>query len=161
MSIRKFLVQNYELSTHVRIFGKTIITLRAGRIIYPLFILIGVIIIGNPLTYTFFWYHIPAYIFLALTIYFGFIHFRLFPYTWEELDTEQRYFWMMAYNKAGGSGGMENIYPRSMDQWNAEFWILQEIIERNYYTGRFANLRSLTGLMASIIITIIWYFYWQ
>ena len=74
--MREFIVKQFEFSTHVRLFGKTFVTLRASRILFPLFVLCGIVIVGDPTTYTFYWFHVPAYLLLGLGIWFGFNFFN-------------------------------------------------------------------------------------
>ena len=153
--MRKFLVRNIELSTHITLFGKTFVTLRAPRILFPLFVLCGIVIVGDPATYTFYWYHVPAYLALLGGIWMGFFHYRFFPYSWADLDFEQQYFYMLFYRKVGGH--TKSILPTDNPYWFANYLSTLKTMMQVGHSKRFVGLKSLLGLLIGIVSIVIWY----
>lgn len=77
---RKLIVKRFALSY----IGKNFATLRASTIIYPLMVINGSLIaFGDGLN----WY---AFVPLLISFYFGFIYFRIYPVSREELDDSQK-----------------------------------------------------------------------
>jgi hypothetical protein len=89
--MRNFLVKNFVLDYKFTIFGTTFNAPRASRIIFPIFMLTGWLCASNPN------YPTPditlwvMYIMTAVSLYFGFIHFRIYKVTFSELDEFQKY----------------------------------------------------------------------
>ena len=166
--MRKFIVRNFEFSTHVTLFGKTFVSLRASRILFPLFVLCGIVIVGDPTTYTFYWFHVIAYVLLAIGIWLGFNFFNVgyfgtAPVFYHELDREQKWFAFQVYRK----GVIKNDHPLAKHFLSipptilaVEYSLLKDEMEKRYYTKRFAGLKSLIGLWVGIGSLIINYIYW-
>jgi hypothetical protein len=84
--MRKFLVKHFVLDYYFKLFGVLRNAPRASRIIFPLFVLTGWVHATNP--------SIVSWCLIGLAIaslYLGFLHFRLFPVKWEELDEDQKF----------------------------------------------------------------------
>jgi len=88
--MRKLLVKHFVLD-YFNIFGLPLKAVRASRIIFPLFVLTGILLILHDQCNLPYFFVIVAYLFDALSIYFGFVYFRIWPAQWEELDDEQKW----------------------------------------------------------------------
>jgi len=108
---------------------------------------------GDPRTYTFFWYHIPAYIMIGLLIWFGFLHYRFFPYKYEELDMEQQYFYLSGIRK--GSIPPYNITPDQAFELKA----LTNAVEWYYESSAWNRRKNLIPPIVGILEIIIYYLY--
>ena len=89
--IRHWLVKNFVLDYYLTIFNIKYNAPRASRIIFPLFVITGMLICFNddwPTPTIPIWI---MYILVTLSLYFGFMHFKIFPVTWIELDDLQKY----------------------------------------------------------------------
>jgi hypothetical protein len=116
-ALRKFIVKNFVLFYQFQLFGKTITSLRAPRIIAPS-IFIGLFILSFT---TQFYLHLIIFIYLGLLIWIGFSwgglgYFKLFPVKWHELDFMQKYYW--------GSLNPNKLTEEEYENW---VWI------RDYY----------------------------
>lgn len=98
--IRKLIVKHFALSYSFKLFGTTLTSLRASRVIMPLFILSGILTVANPIWPTIVWYTFISYTLTAIAVWLGFIYFWIWPVKREELDEEQKkQFDMYPYNK--------------------------------------------------------------
>jgi hypothetical protein len=89
--MRKWLVKNFVLDYQHKMFGKTWNAPRASRIIFPLFVITGFLNARNldwPEPTLLIW---VMYLLCAVALYFGFVHFKIFPVKWEELDDFQKF----------------------------------------------------------------------
>lgn len=89
--MRKLLVKHFVLDYMCNLFGWRFNAPRASRIIMPLMIITGWFSVTNPNWPTptlFVWI---LYVLLFLSLFFGFIYFRIYPAKWEELDDLQKY----------------------------------------------------------------------
>jgi hypothetical protein len=89
--MRKWLVKNFVLDYQHKLFGKMWNAPRASRIIFPLFVITGFLTARNldwPEPTPLIWF---MYLLCAISLYFGFVHFQIFPVKWEELDEFQKY----------------------------------------------------------------------
>jgi len=82
--MRKFLVRNFVLNYYINLFGKTYNAPRASRIIFPLMCITGYLNI-EPDFWSWFFVGLTA-----LSLYFGFIHFKIFKISRYELDNSQK-----------------------------------------------------------------------
>jgi hypothetical protein len=88
--MRKFLVKHFVLDYFFTVLGKRYNAPRASRVIYPLMLLCGWFTATN--------YDFPTpniglwilYILLVLSLFFGFVYFRIYPAKWDELDNLQK-----------------------------------------------------------------------
>ena len=89
--MRHWLVKNFVLDYELNLFGKQYNAPRASRIIFPLFVITGILNCLNDDWPT------PTilisifYLLTTISLYFGFMHFKIFPVTWIELDDLQKY----------------------------------------------------------------------
>jgi hypothetical protein len=89
--MRKWLVKNFVLDYMITLFGETYNAPRASRIIFPIFIITGILVATNPNwpnPTILIWF---MYFVTAISLFFGFIYFRLYPVKWEELDEFQKF----------------------------------------------------------------------
>ena len=119
-AMRIFLVRQFALNRLTRILGfigPLRSTLRCTRIIYPLVVLTG-----------FFWVTSPDYphpttlalvlmIAMIISLFIGFVYFRIFSVKWDELDDFQKY--QFGYMK------QEALTPEQFEEWKD---ILDELI---------------------------------
>ncbi|MFY7938969.1 MAG: hypothetical protein ACOVOQ_16435 [Flavobacterium sp.] len=90
---RKFLVRNFVLDYSLKLFGKIYQAPRASRIIFPVFVITGLLTATNenwPDPTLAVWIGYAA---TLIVLYFGFIHFHLSGNTvkWDELDRFQKW----------------------------------------------------------------------
>jgi hypothetical protein len=89
--MRKWLVKNFVLDYMFKLFGKTYNAPRASRIIFPIFVITGLLVATNPDWPTptpLIWL---MYLFCATSLFFGFVYFKIKPAKWEELDKFQKF----------------------------------------------------------------------
>ena len=91
MKVRKLIVRHFALDYTIKLFGRKYNAPRASRIIFPLFLLTGILNILNtgwptPTTTI-----LVVYFLDVLSIFFGFVYFNLWPAKWEELDDDQKW----------------------------------------------------------------------
>jgi len=89
--MRKLIVKNFALDYFGNLFGWKFNAPRASRIIFPLFVITGILIAfftPNWPTPTF----ILSILYLldVIALFFGFVYFRINPIKWDELDEEQK-----------------------------------------------------------------------
>jgi hypothetical protein len=88
--MRKFLVKHFVLDYFFTVLGKQYNAPRASIIIYPLMALCGWFTATNydyPTPSIGLWF---LYALLSLSLFFGFIYFRIYPAKWDELDNLQK-----------------------------------------------------------------------
>lgn len=89
--MRKFLVKHFVLDYFINIFGWKTNAVRASRIIFPLFVITGIVVAfftpDWPTPTSLLWF---LYLLDVIAIFFGFVYFRLKPAKWEELDENQK-----------------------------------------------------------------------
>ena len=109
--MRKFLVRNFVLDYRMKLFGKYYNAPRASRIIFPLFVITGLLNSYNPN----FPFPTPliwvCYFLVVLSVYFGFIHFNIASNraNFDELDEFQKFQY--------GSAPFTKLNPRQMKEW--------------------------------------------
>lgn len=93
--MRKYLINNFALYHRYKflwlIKGSS---LRAPRIIFPLFVISGLVTYLNPVWPDIIWWCWLAYVPTLISLYFGFIYFEFYPIKnkdWDLLDEEQKY----------------------------------------------------------------------
>lgn len=97
-NLRKFIIKNYSGYYRFKIFNKYWFALKCTRIMFPYFVIMG-IIFSIPPAYTFQWYE---YIILGGFIiqlwitfsWFGIGYFQLFPTKWKEMDDFNKYLYV-------------------------------------------------------------------
>ena len=89
--IRLFIVHQFALGYEIRIFGKRFRSLRASRIIAPLFLLSGIVLATDKNPDVLQWYDIVLLSLTGLSLFFGFVYFQIWPAKYEELDDYQKY----------------------------------------------------------------------
>lgn len=161
--MRKWLVRNFVLGTYVKVFGVKFHTLRAPRVLFPMFVFGAMFIMGsNPADFGFEWYHTFIYFIWALGIWLGFnfftwSYFSLKPPTYEEMDDEQKYDFLRAINLGVVTNPEQgDKYGYLTEEQLDEFKRLKEIHEEKY-KDRFAGLISLYPVTISILSIISWY----
>lgn len=150
------------MGTWITLFGKTFHTLRAPRVLFPLFVVVGVIITTDPLYPKFQWWDWISMLILSLGIWFGFTffswsYFKLFPVKYQELDDEQKHDFLRGI--AAGvikNPEQDNKYGFLTPGQRVNFTRLTYYVE-NKYKGRFAGLKNLIPLTASILLVVVWY----
>lgn len=163
--IRKWIVRNFELGTWVRLFGKNWHTLRAPRVIVPVFVFSALLIMRNePTNFTIYWWGYILLGLMALVFWLGFNffnigYFGLFPYTYDELDDEQKQDFLRGI--AGGkipNPEQDNKIGFLVGWQIEEFERLTKLMEERY-KGSFGGLKKLIPLGVSLLGVIIWYIF--
>lgn len=94
--MRKIIIKYFALDYIVRVFGTTQKWVRAANIIFPALMASAIAgMVGSWLM----WVFLAIF---AITVYFGFFHFLLFPLTekdYEDLDEGQKWVWNFYNNK--------------------------------------------------------------
>lgn len=152
--IKFILLQNFELGTWVYGFGKKFVLLRASRIIFPTIIFCAIFIVGDPYTFTFYWWHTIFYAILAFVFWMGFLHYRFFPYEYADLTNEQKYFHL-----SGIRNGSIPPYKLTTPQIES-LRVLTFVVEKKYAESRWHRLRNWIPLIVGIAQIVAWYIYW-
>lgn len=89
--MRKLIVRLFALDYMYNIFGLRLNAPRAGTIIFPLFVITGILLAfftpDYPTPTNLLWF---VYVLDVLAVFFGFVYFRFYPIKWEELDNSQK-----------------------------------------------------------------------
>lgn len=90
--MRRLIVKLFALYYSFKIFKTTVSMPRASTIIYPLFLITGIVLAfftpDYPRPTLLLWF---LYFLDAVAVFFGFVYFRIKPIKWEELDDKQKY----------------------------------------------------------------------
>ena len=90
--MRQLIVKHFALNYTFKVFNINITSLRASRIIAPLFLITGILVaFFTPMWPTptlLLWLF---YLLDAIAVFFGFIYFKFKPVKWDELDKDQKY----------------------------------------------------------------------
>ncbi len=173
--IRKWLVHNFLLETWTKLFGKTLHFLRAGRVLFPLTAIVGMIITTDPNYPILQWWDFVLLFIWFFGMYFGFSffkwsYFNLYPVKVSELDDEQRH----GHYRARLSGDLTNakykkvidedgdttlVYQQNLtkEEWQ-DYHDLTKMMEKKL-EGNFAGLWNLVPLVGSILLVILWFFF--
>ena len=173
--IRKWLVSNFILESWVKLFGKTAHFLRAGRVLYPLTAIVGMIIATDPNYPLFQWYDflLLGILFTGYWLGFSFFkwsYFNLWPVSVSELDDEQRHghyrarlsgelttsTWIKGMDEDGNTT-LINQQNLTDEEW-ADYHELTLMLEEKY-KGNFSGLWNLVPLAVTIILIAIWFFF--
>ena len=162
--IRKWIVRNFVLGTWVKLFNVKFHTLRAPRVIVPVFVTTGLVIVTDPYYPAFQWFDIVLMGLLAICIWLGFnffswSYFSLWPVTYEEMDDEQKHDFLRAIQ--GGNvknPEQENKYGFLIGWQIEEFHRLTQEQEKRY-AGRFAGLKNLIPTGISLAVIVLWYLF--
>jgi hypothetical protein len=90
--MRRLIVKHFALNYTFKVFNTNITSLRASRIIAPLFLITGILVSAftpewpTPTLLLWIFYFLDI-----IALFFGFIYFRFRPIKWEELDKDQKY----------------------------------------------------------------------
>jgi len=171
--IRKWIVRNFVLGTWIKAFGKTWHTLRAPRVLFPLFVFVGMFITMDPNYPILQWYDFILLGLLAVGVWIGFnffswSYFGLYPVKYEEMDDEQKHDFLRAVK----SGDLTNsVYKRIIDEngmtvyefaggltkeQEKELKRLTILLEQQY-KSKWSGLKSLIPVGITILSVIIWY----
>lgn len=162
--IRKWIVRNFALGTWVKIGNVKFHTLRAPRVIVPIFVVTGLVIITDPNYPAIQWFDIVLLGILTVALWFGFnlfkiSYFSLWPVAYEELDDEQKQDFLRAIQ--GGkvkNPEQENKYGFLVG-WQIEEFHRLTLIQEERYSGKVAGLKNLIPLGISLALIAVWYFY--
>jgi hypothetical protein len=106
--MRKFLINYFALSYSVKVFGKTVNWVRAANIIFPLFVITGLLmVINDKIAYCV----LPI---LAISVFYGFVYFEIYPIKETEidlLDDVQKYSYSICYNKNNAPKAYNSLLP--------------------------------------------------
>lgn len=163
--IRKWIVRNFVLGTWVKIGKVKFHTLRAPRVIVPIFVVTGLTIITDPNYPAIQWFDIVLLTILLTSLWIGFnfsklSYFSLWPANIDEMDDEQKHDYLRAI-KGGFLPNYEyeekRYAPLSAIQ-EGELTMLTEELERKY-SKTFGGLKSLIPLALSILLIVVWYLF--
>ena len=122
--MRKLIVKHFALNYTIKIFGIQSTALRASRVIFPTFILGAILTFINPQYPTPTWYTLTAYALMAISVFFGFIYFKISPVKWHELDDAQKWQYGFTVRTKLISKPKEFYNDINWDEWeilNAKF----------------------------------------
>ena len=162
-AIRKWIVRNFELGTWVKTFGKTWVTLRAPRVIVPTFVFSALLIMGNdPTYYHLHWWGFVLLGLIALVFWLGFNffnkgYFGFFPYTYDELDDEQKHLFLSGIRDGKIPNPEQDNKIGFLLPWQAEELAELTKQQEERYKGYFGGLKNLIPLGVSLLGIIIWY----
>lgn len=148
--MRKFIVKYFAMDYICRAFGYTFNFVRAATFIFPLFVLNALLVLKFDYQV---WQLITA-IPLALSLFFGFIYFRIAPVEWEELDNEQLFQYRIAIEK-------NLIVPDNTTHYmilafnKASIYVNEHIEQRSFYKPLRLVFQPLIMVAISIITTLI------
>lgn len=111
--MRQWLVKNFVGIYRMKIFGKYTSAVRASRIIAPIMILFGIllIILDRNLFSV-----VTTILGCSVLFWFGFFHFEFFPVKWDELDDEQKWDFGMFLN-SGDSTKKIKFTEKQRKEW--------------------------------------------
>lgn len=163
--MREWLIRNFVLGTWVRAFGRNWHTLRAPRIIVPVFVTLGLVIITDPAYPAFQWWDVLIMIVFAIMFDLGFTFFRFsyfakYPVRYEELNDEQKLDWLRAIQSGELTTAKFDIAGNHLNGLTPdqikEKARLAAIVEAKY-KNPIASLKNVIGLIYAIVLTIVWY----
>nr|DAI55968.1 MAG TPA: hypothetical protein [Bacteriophage sp.] len=106
--MRKFLINYFALNYSVKVFGKTVSWVRAANVIFPLFVITGLLMtINTTIAYCI----LPI---LAVSVFCGFVYFEIYPLKETEidlLDNVQKYSYSIYYNKNNAPKAYNSLLP--------------------------------------------------
>ena len=158
--MRKLLVKHFVFGTWMILFGKQLHMLRAARILFPAFCITGsVITFYDPTSWTLEWFDIVLLIILALLVWIGFGffnwgYFRLFPFTYDELDYEQKYDYLTMKQKGllKKDGKFDtNLTEEELQDLNLIKLLYADEIDK----VRFYQIHNLAGLVIGVASVVI------
>lgn len=160
--MREFLVKQFVLATYVKLFGKTFTFLRASRILFPMFTIIGMIIVTDPAYPALQWWDFLLLTVLTAAVWVGFGfwnwgYFRLFPFKYEELDDEQKQNYLDGIKQGKLKNPEQDYHFGYLVGWQiTEFERLTEL-QKQKYSGKFAGLTNLIPLGVTLVLVALWY----
>ncbi len=158
MAIRKILVKHFAFGTWFKIFGTQFRMLRAPRILFPAFAIVGSVIVFDKNYPTLQWYDILLLFILLILVWIGFgffkwSYFKLYPVKYEELDMEQEYDWLDM--KRQGVMKIDGKYNRELtSKEQFRFDVITNIF-KDKFKGNFVQLYNLYGLILAIAVIVI------
>lgn len=163
--MRKWLVRNFVLGTWVKAFGKTWHTLRAPRVIVPVFVTLGMVIITDPAYPAFQWWDavilgVFAVMFDLGFSFFPFSYFKLNPVKYEELDDEQKLDWLRAIESGQLTTAKYDVLGNHLNGLTPEQQVEKRILVKlmeSKYKDPIASLKNAAGLIYALILIVIWY----
>ena len=112
--IRNLIIKLFALDYIVKIGKRSSNFLRAANIIFPLSALVSVLVIEDSWEVPMFLILIAVFA-LIVSLFFGFIYFRYYPVTFDELDTSQK--WQYGKNNYSALDSEELGEWHEIDQW--------------------------------------------
>ena len=155
--MKQWLLHNFELSTAIRIFGKPWSFRRAGRVLWPMFVLGSLVIMDTePTDWALTTKDYIVLVVWAAGFYFGFLHYWIFGYKYENLDWEQQFYYLKGISlgkiKNPETGGYEGLTKGQI----IELVFLTNSINQKY-SKRYAGWKNLIYALGPVVITVIWY----
>ena len=163
--MRAFLIRNFVLGTWIKFGGIKVHTLRAPRVLVPLFVAMALFVMGTtPMIYTLGVLDIIAVVIWLVIADFGFSffpfsYFKLKPVKYDEFKSwEQKLDFLRAvkdlkvYNPERGEKVYGPLTERQMIEMKELVAIAEEKTKRKTY-----GLKNLLPLAASLLAIIIWY----
>lgn len=149
--MRYYIIKYFALSHACRVFGKTITFVRAANIIFPIFLLNGLYAILTD-SYAFdSFFGILFFIILLIALFFGFVYFRIYPVSYEELeDYQQKWFYGIHCVKS-------NIHMNILDtrDWNRINVNMKNILRlHDFYNWKNLIINPIAVLLTIILLLI-------
>jgi hypothetical protein len=141
--MRKFIIKHFALNYIFKAFGRIVDFPRAANIIWTLFLLNGVVSILTKTYPIETWYGIVLLILLLISIFFGFVYFRIYPAKWHELDIHQK--WQRGFYK---------VTPLT-DKQKSEWLVINQMIYKDWNSAKFKNVSIIIYNIAVTIIAIL------
>ena len=149
--MRSIIVKLFALDYICRAFGKTVNFVRVANVIFPLMCITGVLTVLQGYAFESV-LGIVCLALLSVSIFFGFVYFRLKPIKWEELDDSQK--WQFGRGVLTQGDRLDiSLTPDQRKEWDK----LDEEIQ-SIETKKFHNLKALLVnviVFITVIITMI------
>ena len=159
--IRQWIVHNFIQETWTKLFGKMIHFLRAGRILFPLIGIVGMIIVTDPAYPILQWWDFALLFVLFVGIWIGFpffkwSYFKLWPVSVDELDDEQRH----GHYRARLSGQLTGDPKKHelSDEEMEDYDNLTEMLQERY-KGNFAGLWHIAPYVFVLLLVAVWFMF--
>lgn len=147
--MRKFIVKHFALDYITKAFGYTINFVRPATIIFPLFVLNGIITIK----YDYPTWQIIFLIPLVISLFLGFLYFRFFPVKWRELDMEQLFQYQSAIKR---NVIRQEVTPDMVNAFNkASMYVKSNIKDKRFYKPFRFIFHPLIMVALSILLTVV------
>lgn len=147
--MRNFIVKYFALDYITKAFGYTINFVRPATIIFPLFVINALLI----LKFDYQWWQIISLLPLFVSLFIGFVYFRIKPVKWYELDYEQLFMYKSMISRYGVN---IEVTPDMVNAFNkASVYVKTNIENKRFYKPFRFIFHPLIMVALSILLTLI------